>query len=219
MSRVNFKDFAGTRCRFQRYRDAKIFNGWILSFFGNKIEISTSTESPVEIDDEFRFEGFGNHISVVFNAVLEDVSLARSDTSDARLHKIEGTDVQLIEARKVSLTLKLTSPARYSASNEAVRLLADDYYILVKRHNGELDGRVIDISSGGVGVIVPQVVEPHERVSIIVETPIGPVEGEAEARYCIQSADYPGEFRVGLMFTKMGRLQSPRWNRLIEEGA
>ena len=65
MSRINTRDFVGTRARFQRLRDARLFNGWIENFFGSKVEVTTSTEFPVEIGDEFRFEGFGHHLSLI----------------------------------------------------------------------------------------------------------------------------------------------------------
>ena len=88
----------------------------------------------------------------------------------------------------------------------------------MRRHNGEVAGRIVDVGSMGIGSILPQVIEPGEHVTLMMETVVGNVEAEAEAKYCRQLEDSPN-YRIGFEFKKMGRLQSPKWARLIEQGA
>ncbi|MFX8731524.1 hypothetical protein ABTM48_20090, partial [Acinetobacter baumannii] len=65
MAKINPRDFIGTRCRLQRLRDAKVLNGWIEDFLSSSVDVATASELNLRVGEEFRFEGFGHHISVV----------------------------------------------------------------------------------------------------------------------------------------------------------
>lgn len=216
MSRINTRDFVGTRARFQRLRDARLFNGWIENFFGNKVEVTTSTEFPVEIGDEFRFEGFGHHISVVFNAKLEAVH--QVDLGDlSALQAIEGSNARILEARTSTLSLVVTNQARYAASSETVRVKVQDLYTKVNWQMFAEDGFVTDVSPMGVGLLLREKISVGEPVDVQIQTNLGLVKATGSVRHCRPERDRPGYNRLGVMFTDLGRLERPKWERFLKE--
>ncbi|MCU0315241.1 MAG: PilZ domain-containing protein [Fimbriimonadaceae bacterium] len=216
MARINPRDFVGTRARFQRLRDAKIFNGWIENFFGSKLDVVTTTETPVLVGDEFRFEGFGHHISVVFQAKLEGVGTFDM-ASGGILTAIEGSNAKMIDASRVTLNLAVTSPIRYAASSESVRMMVNDIFSRILVHGSEIEGFTVDVAPNGAGLVTSGKVEPGETVIVIIDTNLGPVKAQAIVRYCRPDKERSGYYRVGLMFVDMGRIERPRWERFLRE--
>lgn len=215
MSKISAQDFIGTRARFQRLRDAKFFHGWITGFFGNSVEVSTSTDAPVKIGDEFRFEGYGHHISVVFNGRLEEVG-ELDIMSDGIVTAIAGSNARVLEAKRIALKLTVVSPVRFAASNESVRLKTEDRYTKVKVGIHELEAFTVDVSPNGVGIVLRHPLNPDDCVTASVETPVGVVTGMASVRYCRPDIDRDGFYRVGLMFIDLGRVERPRWERFLK---
>lgn len=218
MARISAQDFVGTRTRFQRLRDAKLFTGWIEDFFGNKVVVSSNTQFPVAVGDEFRFEGFGHHISVVFQARLESVgqlSLVDAGTVTA----IEGTNAQIIEARRVSFHLGLVGPVRFSASKENLRMRSTDLFVTLQEGPVTHEGFAIDVSEGGIGVVCKSRLKAKEFVKVRIETRYGAVEAGGNIRYCLPDKDREGMYRIGVMFMDMDRVNKPRWERYLEKAA
>lgn len=217
MSRISPKDFVGTRCRFQRLRDAKIFNGWINNYFGNEVVLATSTDSAVQIGDEFRVEGYGNQISVVFNAILKEVSTLDLTTS-AKVSEIGG-NATFIEAKQVAFVLDVVGVVRFSASQEPVRLKVSDLEVELTISGKKISGFAVDISNMGAGVVVTQEVPKGSVFELQLHSPFGVVTAVGGVRYCRPDPDRPQHFRIGLLFTDLGRIERPRWERLHKEGA
>ncbi len=216
MSKISAQDFVGTRARFQRLGDAKLFTGWIEDFFGNKVVISTSTSHAVQIGDEFRFEGFGNRIAVVFSARLE--SVVQLDLGkDSIVTEVEGTAARIIEAKRVRLELQVSSPVRYSASHENVRMLAPEVFTVLNEGENQVEGFMIDIAKQGIGFVSKKKVKPKEYVEVRMETRIGPIVAKGNIRYCTPDKDRNGYYRTGIMFTDMDRMNRPRWARFISQ--
>ena len=215
MARINTRDFVGTRAKFQRLRDSHLFNGWIEDFFGSKLEVSTPPDVSVEVGDEFRFEGFGHHISVAFNAKLENVVIEPAPASHRLSADVSNSSNQ--EPRRTTLSLAVTSPVRFAASSESVRLHADRLPVKIQYNGLEISGFTLDVAPNGIGAIVTDAIEPTTSIVCSVLTPFGWVRALAVARYCIVDTEHPSGYRLGIMFTDMGRLERPRWERFISE--
>ncbi|MFM9873026.1 MAG: PilZ domain-containing protein [Fimbriimonadaceae bacterium] len=216
MAKISAQDFVGTRARFQRIGDAKLFAGWIEDFFGNKVVISTNTNHLVNIGDEFRFEGFGNRIAVVFNAKLDAV--AKLDmANESVLTEVEGTNAKILEAKRVKLELQVCSPVRFSASHENLRMLSPDIFTVLNEGAEQVEGFMIDIAKQGIGFVSKKKVKPKEYVEVRMETRIGTIEAKGNIRYCLPDKDRTGFYRVGIMFTDMDRVNRPRWTRFLSQ--
>ncbi len=200
MSLVTSSDFVGTRARFQRLRDSKIFNGWIVTFFGNRLEVSTGADATLKPGDEFRFEGFGDHISVVFNTKLETIT--------------PGTDQTL---GKSVLLLSVASPMRYADSPESVRYRIQELKAQVEHGGKTVKGSAIDASPTGVGLSCDTEIPLKCEVKVTVVTPLGAITAKAECRHCDADPDRPGKFRAGFSFLELGRVDKPKWDRFVRE--
>ncbi len=215
MARISAKDFVGTRARFQRLSDAKIFNGWVDQFYGNTVIVTTSADAPVELGDEFRVEGFGNQISVVFNA-----KLSSADGVTSLLHAaaaVDGSSARMLEPLKSTLKMVVTSPVRYSASQESVRYQVEGMFTGIAVNGEVISAFTVDVAPNGIGAVCKTEIEPGSATTIAIQTGLGPVKAEAVVRYCRAEKDREGYFRIGLMFTNMGRIERPRWERFVRE--
>lgn len=214
MSRISPHDFVGTRARFQRLRDAKLFTGWIEDFKDNIVTISTNTNHAVQIGDEFRFEGFGPQVAVVFNAKLESIGELDLATQGL-ITTVEGTNARIVEAKRVKLELFVSSPVRFSASTENLRMQADNTSTVLSFPGGQVAGFTIDIAKQGIGFICQKPLKAQQLVHVRIETKIGPIDAEGCVRYCVPDKDRVGMLRVGVMFTDMDRVNKPRWDRFL----
>lgn len=218
MGRISAQDFIGTRARFQRLRDAKLFSGWIEDYYGNLVTISTNTNHAVEIGDEFRFEGYGNRVSIVFNAQLTEVG--QLDTlCEAKVTSVDGTNIKIVEARRVKLVLHVSSPIRLAASHESLRMMTREIFVKLEVGERDYEGYVIDVAQQGVGLISSQTLKPKSSVRVVMDTRLGPIEALGQVRYCLPDKDREGLMRIGVMFTDMDRVHRPRWDRFLSEAA
>jgi hypothetical protein len=212
MAKINPRDFVGTRCRLQRLRDAKVLNGWIEDFLSASVDVATASELHLRVGEEFRFEGFGHHISVVFNGRLTEVK-EQVDWESLTA----GGNARALEAGKTSMRLAVTGPVRYSASPESVRMLCPEMPIRIAFGANEIHGTTVDVGANGVGVVATQEVDPGTTVAAFIDTPHGRVAAQALVRYCRSHSSRDGFCRIGLMFTDMGRVDRPRWDRFLQD--
>ncbi|MEZ5162872.1 MAG: PilZ domain-containing protein [Fimbriimonadaceae bacterium] len=216
MSRISPRDFVGTRARFQRMRDAKIFNGWIENFFGNKLEVATSSQVPVEVGDEFRFEGFGHHITMVFQCELDSINAIDVLTGGLET-VIEGSNAKVLESYGSTFVLKVTGQIRFASSNEAVRIKVSNLPGSVLMGPKEVQAKAVDVSPGGVGMIVEEKLEIGSDVRMNLETNFGTLTGIFEVMYCVEDIRNAGYYRTGLKIKDMDRIERPRWDRFMRE--
>lgn len=218
MGRISAKDFVGTRARFQRLRDAKLFAGWIEDFYGNLVTISTNTNFAVEIGDEFRFEGFGNKVSIVFNAKLQAVGQLDS-MAEAKVTSVDGTNVKIVEAKRSKLELSVSSPVRLAASQESLRMQTNEVFVQISESERDYTGFVIDVGQQGIGLVSQFKLNARASVRVVMDTRLGPIEALGQVRYCLPDKDRDGMNRIGIMFTDMDRVHRPRWDRYLSEAA
>lgn len=216
MARIGARDFVGARARLQRYRDARIFNCWIEELFGSTIDLSTNSPHPVEIGDEFRVEGFGHHIKVVFNARLESVGKLDIVNSGI-LTAVEGGNARVLEARSVSLTLALSSQIKFISSDEALRLRCVDKFLSVTCGSIKTEGLTQDVGPGGIGAVLKKQLPVGQAARVVVATNVGDVAADVAVRYSRPDNERQGYFRTGFMITDLGRIERLKWDRFLKE--
>ena len=196
-------DFVGTRARFQRLRDSKIYNGWIDQMAGNRVILGlTGTHLPT-VGDEYRIEGFGHLVSVVFLAKLENTF----SVEDQKTVDQAGNDVRL--------DFLVASAVRMVESNETVRYKLKNVAVQVKSGEKIVPCLAIDASFSGIGLRCPEKMEPSCEVAMVVSTPLGNIVVTAVCKHCREDADEPGTFRAGFQFNEFGRVDRPKWERFI----
>lgn len=200
----------------QRLQDAKFFTGWIEDFYGNRVTISSNNQHVVEAGQDFRIEGYGHHISVVFQAKLSQHGVFDPSTHGLVL-PTERSGARVAEATRCSMELLVTSQIRFSASQESVRMKIPEVYTVIKDAYLKMEGVTVDVAPMGCGIVTRSPLTPNTMVEILLETKLGPVTGLANVRYCTSDRDRGGMFRSGVMFTDLGRVERLRWERFLRE--
>ncbi len=114
--------------------------------------------------------------------------LNRADVPNEVLHA--ATEQELVQMLSRSLDLPLRAHPR-----KTVRLLAS-----VRRVDGEVKARAIDLSLGGLGFLAPAPCAVGERVELEVNLPGGFGTMKATARVVRASCEAPRIFRIGTSF-------------------
>lgn len=206
----------GTRVRLQRYRDAKLFHGWIDAFGEASLDVSTTTSSPVEIGDQFHVEAFGHGVSSTFTAQID--SMRPFDMMHGgHIRMIGDSGVRLIDAKRATARLGVTSVIRFSGAKEAVRVRVEDLPATISRDDEEFLVQVIDIAPEGMGLLTSHVLEPGAHVDIKMSTPFGDIAGNCVIRYCRRTSEKDDEIRSGIQFASIDRINDQRWRRFLRE--
>ena len=215
MARISSREFVGTRSRLQRFRDAKLFSGWIESFGETSLDITTTTGATIEVGDTFNVEVFGNGVYSTFHAEVE--SIRPFDMMYGGQVRTIGKDgIRFIEAVQATVRLNIVSTIRFSQGVEAVRIKAADHPVSIAIGEDIFQGTMIDMSPKGMGVAVDDKIEPFSTLDVTVTSPFGDIFGSCEVRYC-RPIKHTGQFRCGLMFSEIERLQEQRWARFLRE--
>ncbi len=216
MARVSSREFVGTRVRLQRYRDAKLFHGWVDAFGEAILDVTTSTTTPVEIGDQFHVETFGHDVSGTFTAEIECVR-PFDMLYGGHVRTIGDSAIRLIDAKRATVRLGVTSVIRYSAGTEAVRVRVEDLPATVSHDDEQFSARVIDIAPEGMGLAIPHVLEPGVEIDVTMSTPFGDIEGICVVRYCRRNLEHDDENRTGIKFARIDRINDQRWQRFLKE--
>ncbi|MFW5698033.1 MAG: PilZ domain-containing protein [Fimbriimonadaceae bacterium] len=218
MARIGLGDFVGTRCRFHRMKDARIFNGWIISFMGRNITVRVATDAPLAIDEEFRFETYGDKMLATFAASLREIHNFQLLT-DGLLNQIEGSDSKIITANSIEIRLQTLGDIRFNTSPESVRFRVDQWPCNVSQNGQSFQAQILDIGRNGVAISSTSVCEPGSNAKVEVHAPHGVTRAEATVKYCRSNPDRPSEYRIGLEFGELGRIDKQRWESEIRNSA
>ncbi len=216
MTKISINSFVGTRTRFQRLRDAKLFSGWIESYSGAFVELSTSTNFAVQIGDEFRIEGYGHKIAMSANAKL--VEIGKLDLQkEGMVMAVAGTSSVIVEAKRVLLRLEMSSPARFSASIENLRVKTPSIPILFDQQGNEFQGFCLDVGQQGLGFTTTESPKVNQEIQARLQTGQGVIHCTGNVRYCLPDNDRPGMRRCGVHLNPFDRTTGPKWERFIAE--
>lgn len=212
MGKISPGDFIGTRVRFQRLTDARLFNGWLDDFRGNLLAVQTVDDLTDDVGARFSFEAFGLGVTAVFEAKLALVA-QRPSQSPA----VEGALALSTSPGWTTLHFRVEGPLRCVTSEESFRVRVQDMGATLVTPHGEEQVRIIDVGPKGFGAVTSQPYEPGSLVGFVVQTAGGRVVGQAEIRYCRETSGPDGPYRIGAQLARMPRLDGPRWDRFVRE--
>lgn len=201
-------DFTGTRTRFQRLKDCKLFNGWIEKFHADRVMVKTESPGDLAADQDFRFEAFGNGTTASFVAKVESV-MDHSPSASGLMEALpSGTRF---------VVFKISTALRFSESSEAARHKVKDIPVCLILNQETISAAATDVSIGGIGAICGREIPAGMQLTVAIQTPLGAISATAESRYCRPENGKPGMYRVGLMFLEMNRVAKPKWERYVGE--
>jgi hypothetical protein len=212
MGKISPGDFIGTRVRFQRLTDARLFNGWLDDFRGSMLTVQTVDDLTDDVGARFNFEAFGLGVTAVFEAKLALVAQRPVHTAG-----VEGALALSQAPGWTTLHFRVEGSLRCVTSEESFRIRVQEMVATLVTPHGEEQVRLIDVGPKGFGAVTSQPYEPGSLVGFLVQTASGRIVGQAEVRYCRESAGQDGPYRIGVQLARMPRLDGPRWDRFVRE--
>jgi hypothetical protein len=216
MGQFSTCDFIGTRTRFQRFSDSKLFHGWIQYINLSSMVVRSATDSFMQKGERFIFHVSSSHSNARFIADFSGVDgLEMMRTSSLVLQ--DSTTASLIEVPEANFAFKVVSQLEYQPPTEEVRYMVDGWVVQVHNAAGaETKAFLSDVSETGAGILSPTSYQRGERVVLHVEARDRELELEAEIRYSVRSKIAPDMFKAGLKFNDFGRLEGAVWRNFLK---
>lgn len=203
----------GVRTRFQRLSDCRFFSGWVQDTFGSRILVRSSPDVALQNGQIFQFDVYGPELIGAFRAKLEyggDLMEIEKDESKEQFEMRQ----RIMAAADVEYEFTIVTEITARPTIEEARYLTQICKAILDTETGEIDGSMIDASTSGIGLILPNPVQKKSRVTIRIATHVGEVKCTAEVRYCRADRQIPFSYRVGLKIIEMDRVALARWSQI-----
>jgi hypothetical protein len=194
MARIERYTFVNNRARLQRLTDARIFAGWVKELTTTHLFLRPSVEAECAVGEPFFVEIHGGGRNATFRANFE-----------VRL----GDD----------LIFNIVSAIQFGSSSESVRQTVNGITGQAEVEGNLVLFSVVDVSEGGIGLLVPVPIPRGVLIDIELNTPQGLITCRGEVRYCRQDNSRKGFYRSGIAFQPLDRLEKARWQRVMERAA
>jgi len=209
-------DFVGTRTRFQRFSDSKLFHGWIENFSPSYLVIRTDDASLFQEGDRYIFHASSKRCGVRFIADFEFMGRSQN-WIDAKSLSYDSVRKTFQDVGSSSLTLRVASQLEYQPTNEEARQMVGGLIVTIANSKGnEISAYLSDLSDFGAGILSDSSFDRGEHVTIKVRSHSSVMEYSAEVRYSVKSKIAPGMFRSGLKLSEYGRLEGAVWRNILK---
>jgi hypothetical protein len=216
MGHYSMNDFVGTRTRYQRFSDSKLFHGWVEGFTLTSIVVRTATDSWIKKADRFIFHVGSNHANATFVAdfqAIEGLELVRTQS----LPVSGDVPASLVEVPEANFSFRLVSQLEYQAPTEEARHNVGGWVVKVKGPSGSFCSAYLsDVSETGAGILCGESYQRGDRITIYVEALDRCLELEAEVRYSVRSKIAPDMIKTGLKLCEFGRLEGAVWRNFLK---
>jgi hypothetical protein len=182
------------RARLQRKRDSKFFSGWVVRFNDSDLIVRVPEEITGEPNDGFFVELFGNEINALFSG-------EQKLTTPGRVRLLVQGSVQ------------------YRVTSDTARIRVRGCSASVQHSSGVVQGDAVDISISGVGLILPEALDTNAQISAHLVTSENEFFVRGKVRYCRAQRADRSQFRVGVVFEPLGRLDDARWRCFVDRQA
>lgn len=215
MGHYSTSDFIGTRTRFQRFSDSKLFHGWAESFTPNVIVVRAATDVWIKRGDRFIFHIGSNNANARFVAdfqAIDGLELVRTQNLS-----VGDMQASLVEVPEANFSFKLVSQLEYQEPTEEARHNVGGWVVQVKGSTDSFcNAYLSDVSETGAGILCAEAYQRGERITIYVEAMGRCLELEAEVRYSVKSKIAPDMYKTGLKLCDFGRLEGAVWRNFLK---
>ncbi len=185
-------NFTNKRARLQRHRDSKFFSGWVADFTGRDLILKLQDELSTEFADSFAVELFGSQFNALFMA-----------------EQTEGLSGQF--------HFKVLGNLAFRPATESARVKVSGCPVSLEHREGHLQGEAVDVSLGGIALVLPGALAPNTEVAFEIATPEGVIRLSGRVRYCRPHPLGKNSSRVGLVLDSSGRIENARWRDFVEK--
>ena len=214
MSRIGLESFAGSRCRLTRLSDGKKFAGWVEQFTGARLTVVSESSFDLATDEAVYVELFGDHVTACMTVDVTACGPAH-EALDSIFH------MELLHGQPKGQRMEgpVTSRIRIVDSTDSRRRVVTNWEVEIIRSGESSTGTVHDLSAGGLGIDVEEVIEAGAEVDLKVQTPLGEVRCHVQVLYCRELPDGGGLYRCGVRVCNLSRVDYVRWAQLTDKAA
>lgn len=213
MANDSLRRLIGSRTRFQRFEDARIFSGWIIGINQQQVRVRLDFHPSIAVGQQFRFHVFGGPADSTFEAVLAEFD----DTEVTRnlvFQQVDGKEQ--VAVGELAATFAIHSSLRFSPGTEARRVEAGNFDVVVLHEESEMEAVPLDKSMHGLGLLLRQELPRGAQVRVKMRVGLLEFEVDAKVNSCRNSGVSDQPFRVGFVFVNPDRIFTGRWSTMLE---
>lgn len=210
-------DFIGTRARFQRFSDSKLFHGWIESFNLESVVVKAPTDVLIHKADRFIFHVNCTGAAGRFLADFQGMDGFEMMRSFSVPMEKGSPSVSIIDVPEARFMFKLMSQVEFEEPVENFRRMVDGWIVKIEdQAERTYTAYLSDVSDEGAGILSPQVFQRGQVVRVHLEASMRSLTIDAEVRYCVKSRLAPDMFKSGLKLREFGRLEGAIWRNFLK---
>ena len=213
MSNVHYQGFDGVRCRFKRLTYEKLFNVWLFSLSEKWAQLTTESSDGVSIGDEFKIHGYADMQSISFDGRLKMVKAP--NTTESMEPKQDDNLQSILVPKHNILVMQICSEIRLATSTESGRFNVENMQVKVPYDGKVLEGLGLDVSTTGIGLILPQTIDPDTVISLGITKGEETLNTMGRVCYCREYAHREGWYRLGVKFEGLTRIEMHRLQQSI----
>ena len=191
------REFLGCRASLQRLHDAQIFGGWVEEISHNQCGVLIKSTTHLNVGESYFLEVHGPRAALQVKTTCAAV--------EAMPAEVGGDDPYL--------TLYYMSPPAFAMAREKCRKRILDATAIIRHVGVDFDGRLIDMSMDGAGILLQRPIEKGAMVSMSVTSNRRQINVRGEIRHVRQTGNV---YLAGLLLTDVDRVQKVLWQELFD---
>lgn len=209
MGRVPYSEFIGSRVRFQRLSDQRVFSGWLQTLRNDNVAITVEDDLHVAPDERYLFQIQGPSADAYFIATSGGVPIS------ATPYVHGATAKQVVDLPALCYEFELITQIQMRDSQQSARKTVSTMVANLSACGRTSEVLISDASAGGMGVIAWEEVRKGDVVQVEIRSAEIDASFNCEVRHCRPEQRLIGAYRVGLQFQKPDRLSLVAWRKLI----
>jgi hypothetical protein len=210
MGRVPYSEFIGSRVRFQRINDQRVFAGWIKALKSDSAHFLTEEPIPVESNERFLCQVQGPSADAYFIAAATGMPVGTS----SYVHG--STALKRVNMPALDYQFEIVTQVQFRDSQQHARksigaMVAS--YVNSDGHDSEV--LVTDASGGGMGVIGWEEMKRGDTIEVEIQAGPESLCFHCEVRHCRVEPKIIGAYRLGLKFQNAERIALASWRKFI----
>lgn len=209
MGRVPYSEFVGSRARFQRLSDQRVFSGWLKSMKNDRAILTAEEYLPVGQSERFLFQVQGPSADAYFIAAGSEVPVTTTPY-------VQGAAAQqIVNLAALTYEFCLVTQIQMRDAQQHARKSVRTMAASLQACGRTSDLLIADASSGGMGVIAWEEVMKGDVVRVELDCEALKASFMCEVRHCRPEQRLIGAYRVGLQFKNPDRISLVSWRKLI----
>jgi len=209
MGRVPYSEFIGSRARFQRLSDQRVFAGWLQRL--DNCQALVTAEEPLSLDDgeRFLFQVQGPSADAYFIAGSSGIPA----TQTTYVHG--ATAKQLVELAALNYEFSLVTQVQMRDAQQQARKAIETTVAKLQACGRTSEVLIADASGDGMGVIAWEELKKGDVVQVEIKFKNFQSSFQCDVRHCRPEQRLIGAYRVGLQFRNADRIGLVSWRNLI----